>query len=56
MADDFEVALLLKAFHCFTTQAAVREGEGVETRTEEGTPCVCWDNVPKIQKRQKKKS
>lgn len=23
MADDFEVALLLKAFHCFTTQAAV---------------------------------
>lgn len=36
MADDFEVALLLKAFHCFTTQAGVGERE-----RGEGAPCVC---------------
>lgn len=53
MADDFEVALLLKAFHCFTTQAGVGEKRGERGRC---SMCVCWDNVPKIQKRKKKQS
>lgn len=53
MADDFEVALLLKAFHCSTTQADVEEGEG---GGRGDSMCVCWDYVPKIQKRKKKQS